>query len=204
MYTTSVVIVQHYFDKKRPLATGITVSGSGVGTLAFGFITHKLLDSVGWQWTMRVQALCMLICIIFGAFYKPLKEALPPINTVGKEASKLLRDQSVENDYGTSISHEKEKCSANQNEKISFIESFRRFFRVPVFRNPMLYMLCASVVTFCFGLHVPYTYTPERAQKLGLSAAQSSHLISIMGISNVVSRVASGLIGESLPTLSIR
>ena len=47
MYVTSMVAVQHYFDKKRAMATGLAVSGSGVGTLVFGFLTQTLLDSFG-------------------------------------------------------------------------------------------------------------------------------------------------------------
>ena len=58
MYLTSMVTVQHYFDKRRALATGLAVSGSGMGMLVFGFLTQFLLDSLGWRNTVRVEVCC--------------------------------------------------------------------------------------------------------------------------------------------------
>ena len=49
MYLPSIVIVGYYFDKKRALATGIAVCGSGIGTFIFGPFTRILLDEYGWK-----------------------------------------------------------------------------------------------------------------------------------------------------------
>ena len=60
MYVTSMVTVQHYFESKRAMATGIAVSGSGVGTLVFGFLTQYLLDHFGWRNCLRIEVgLCI-------------------------------------------------------------------------------------------------------------------------------------------------
>ena len=64
MYVTSMVAVQHWFDKRRAMATGLAVSGSGVGTLTFGYLTQKLVEDVGWRNTVRIQVNSskMLLC----------------------------------------------------------------------------------------------------------------------------------------------
>jgi len=72
MYVTSMVTVQHYFESKRAMATGIAVSGSGVGTLVFGFLTQYLLDQYGWRNCLRVESALMLLGCVCGAVFKPL------------------------------------------------------------------------------------------------------------------------------------
>ena len=44
VYLPSVVIVGYYFEKKRALATGIAVCGSGVGCFAFAPLANFLLE----------------------------------------------------------------------------------------------------------------------------------------------------------------
>ena len=53
--------------------------------------------------------------------------------------------------------------------------------------NPIFSVFSVSLILFCFGYHVPYTYTPERAVKvLGESEQRASMLVSFMGVANVV------------------
>lgn len=39
VYLPSLVIVSHYFDSKRAMATGIAVCGSGIGTIIFAWVS---------------------------------------------------------------------------------------------------------------------------------------------------------------------
>ena len=55
MYVTSMVAVQHYFLKKRAMATGFAVAGSGVGTLVFGYLTQYLIETMGWRKTLIIE-----------------------------------------------------------------------------------------------------------------------------------------------------
>ena len=228
MYVTSMVTVQHYFDKRRAMATGIAVSGSGVGTLTFGLLTSYLLDEVGWQWTLRIQAAIILGGVLCGALYRPLPQAEL---CEAHEKEQLISD-GEKSDYGgtdtskTEGSTLKAQYNGADTTKIegSILKAqyngadttkvgsdvlkhedpncciccpapMSEYFSGEPFRNPIFYTMCFSIIMFCFGYHVPYTYTPERAQKLGLSAGQSSFLVSIMGIANVVSRLTFGWIG---------
>jgi hypothetical protein len=53
----AVSIPSQWFDKRRGLATGIAVSGSGVGGLLLSIATAQLLNSVGLGWTLRITAI---------------------------------------------------------------------------------------------------------------------------------------------------
>lgn len=64
-YVAAVVIVAYYFDKRRSLATGISVCGSGVGTFLFSPIIQYLIEHYGWRGATLILAgifLNMCIC----------------------------------------------------------------------------------------------------------------------------------------------
>ncbi|XP_014774509.1 monocarboxylate transporter 12 [Octopus bimaculoides] len=77
MYLPAIVMVGYYFDKRRALATGIAVCGSGIGNFVFAPIAELLLKEYGWRGSMMITSALMLNGIIFGSFYRPLK---PPKN----------------------------------------------------------------------------------------------------------------------------
>ncbi|KAJ1891890.1 hypothetical protein LPJ66_006662 [Kickxella alabastrina] len=71
IFSPSVSLTSQWHDKTRPLATGIAVAGSGVGGMLFTEITQKLMETVGYKWTLRILAL-ILLCVSgsAGLFYK--------------------------------------------------------------------------------------------------------------------------------------
>lgn len=73
IYLPAVVCVGYYFEKKRSLATGIAVCGSGFGTFVFAPLATFLLESLGgWRGANLVLAGLILSCALFGALMKPL------------------------------------------------------------------------------------------------------------------------------------
>ena len=49
MYLPAVISVSLYFEKKRTIAVGIGMCGSGVGTCVFGPTSQYLLQLYGWK-----------------------------------------------------------------------------------------------------------------------------------------------------------
>ncbi|KAK6061268.1 hypothetical protein COOONC_01065, partial [Cooperia oncophora] len=49
MYCPAIVSVTMYFEKRRSLATGIAVTGAGVGTMVFSPINDFVLTRYGWR-----------------------------------------------------------------------------------------------------------------------------------------------------------
>lgn len=73
IFLPAVVAVGYYFDKKRALATGIAVCGSGVGTFILAPFTAFLLEEYGWRGTMLIQSGLVLNCAVFGSLFRPLE-----------------------------------------------------------------------------------------------------------------------------------
>ncbi|KAG6446020.1 hypothetical protein O3G_MSEX004225 [Manduca sexta] len=73
IYMPAVLTVGFYFEKWRALATGLALCGSGVGTFLMAPLTSKLVEGLGWRLTVIVHAGLLLLCIIFGALFRPIK-----------------------------------------------------------------------------------------------------------------------------------
>lgn len=74
IYLPAIVSVTMYFEKKRSLATGIAVCGSGFGTFIFAPIISKLMEQYGWRGSLLILAGIVLECVLFGALFRPLEE----------------------------------------------------------------------------------------------------------------------------------
>lgn len=56
IYVPAVITTGFYFEKWRALATGISVTGSGIGTIIMGPITKKLINHFSWRGALLIQA----------------------------------------------------------------------------------------------------------------------------------------------------
>ncbi|KAN0065576.1 hypothetical protein ACQY0O_001441 [Thecaphora frezii] len=92
LFIPVVLWLPQWFDKRRGLATGVILSGTGVGGIVFPLVFNALLASVGFRWTLRVWALLHLVLAgLAVAFLRPpiqakprqapvtLRELLPPL-----------------------------------------------------------------------------------------------------------------------------
>ena len=71
-YVTSVLTVAYYFDKRRALATGLAVCGTGIGTFTFAPLIEFLSSLYGWRGTfLIIGAIALNICVC-GALFRPL------------------------------------------------------------------------------------------------------------------------------------
>ncbi|KAK9693242.1 hypothetical protein K7432_013998 [Basidiobolus ranarum] len=68
VFFPSVGIIAEWFSKKRGLASGIAVSGTGVGGLVLGPLTHKLIDIVNVAWTLRIIAIHAFVFLVIATF----------------------------------------------------------------------------------------------------------------------------------------
>ena len=74
IYLPAIVSVTCYFEKKRSLATGIAVCGSGLGTFVFAPLTGYLIVEYGWRGAMLIIAGYVLSCAFFGALFRPVPD----------------------------------------------------------------------------------------------------------------------------------
>lgn len=101
-YVAAVVIVAYYFDKKRSLATGISVCGSGIGTFIFAPLSYILLEEYGWRGTTLILAGLFLNMAVCGLLFRDL----PWTATMNEEKAKerkRRREIKRNKRYGSSV-----------------------------------------------------------------------------------------------------
>jgi len=91
-YLPAIVAVSFYFEKRRSLATGIAVCGSGIGTFIFAPLTNALLEEYSWKGTVLIEAGILLNCILCGMVFRPL---IIPTKQDSAETEALMEDKPV-------------------------------------------------------------------------------------------------------------
>ena len=81
IYLAAMITLTSYFDKKRGLATGIAVCGTGLGTTVLPYIISQALKHFNWQGSMVTLAVIVLLCMVLGLAFRPVK-LLSPSQTV--------------------------------------------------------------------------------------------------------------------------
>ena len=71
-FIPSIVAVSFYFEKRRSIAIGIAVCGTGIGTFAIAPLRNALLSEYSWKGTTLIEAGILLNCIICGTVFRPL------------------------------------------------------------------------------------------------------------------------------------
>ncbi|XP_060076105.1 monocarboxylate transporter 12-like [Ylistrum balloti] len=72
-YVTSIVMVAFYFEKKRALATGLAVCGSGLGTFVFAPLLEYLIEHYTWRGSFLILSGVILNLVVCGTLLRPLK-----------------------------------------------------------------------------------------------------------------------------------
>ncbi|XP_048777927.2 monocarboxylate transporter 12-like isoform X2 [Ostrea edulis] len=109
IYLPSNVIVGYYFEKKRALATGIALCGSGVGTFIFAPASAMMLDAFDWRSLVMIQAGIVLNACVFGMLMRPLEPT--------KKMKQSLRKQGIENARKKAVGNRKRNAHSDSSMK---------------------------------------------------------------------------------------
>ena len=72
IYSPAILCVCYYFDRKRAVAVGIAVCGSGAGALLFPTFMPAVIEHFGWQGSMLILAGFVLQVCVAGSLMRTL------------------------------------------------------------------------------------------------------------------------------------
>ncbi|PBK73137.1 MFS general substrate transporter [Armillaria solidipes] len=81
IFGPSIGIVGHWFRRRRGIAMGLMASGASIGGTVFPIAARKLIDAVGFPWTMRIIGFILVVGL--GIANLTMKRRLPPVNSPG-------------------------------------------------------------------------------------------------------------------------
>ncbi|OUC46346.1 transporter, major facilitator family protein [Trichinella nativa] len=124
IYLPACVFVSYYFDKKRALATGIAVSGSGFGTFVFAPMTVALIDHFGWQGVLWILAGFIANCAVCGALLWPLPA--PRGAKQGNHSTIEQQQHNIENEKSQAKnSKQNKKWTSTDENVVPLVDAFK-------------------------------------------------------------------------------
>ena len=172
-------ILSHWFERKRGLASGIALSGMGMGTFLLVPMTQYFITLSGWRLTFVIIAGLSLavLLIINGIFlrHKPQELGLYPDGMSGNEWAEY-RKRSMEQ-------------SGWSNRDWTLTEAMRtdRFWYLLIF-----FFLTIFIIYAVLTHHVRFLIDQ------GIDAATAAFVFSIIGISSGISRIFWGWLSDHI------
>ncbi|KAH7053893.1 major facilitator superfamily domain-containing protein [Linnemannia elongata] len=77
----ALAVPVQWFDKRRGLASGISVAGSGIGGAALAPLNRYLISRVGYGWALRIMAIIFIV-VVFSVL-PCIRTRVPPIKKGG-------------------------------------------------------------------------------------------------------------------------
>lgn len=111
MYLPSIVMVGYYFDKKRALATGIAVCGSGIGTFVFAPLGSFLVEEYGWRGCNIIISGIILNGVAFSMCFRAL--TIEKKNIISESEIKYRRSHGGSDGDNLKTKRRISECSAS-------------------------------------------------------------------------------------------
>jgi len=178
----STTLITRWFVKRRGIAMGITMSGSGLGPFILSPVVTWMILRWDWQTAFVMQATVMttvvaLMCLVLRNY--PHDMGLQPYGAA-PEASDPP-------DPPTSS----KRTSSPSTSKDSVAQLWRRVLRMEGFWT------LSFINFFCCMCHsIPLVHVVGFAESSGLSAFAAAWVLSLMSLSSIAGRIAWGLFAD--------
>jgi len=134
-FSLNAALMPRWFRRKRGIATGIALSGGGIGFLLFFPLIERLIANVGWRYTYLLYGAAIFIILV------PLKLILLR-NSPKDVGQKIDGDNAPETEEKTDAVQQKPIAGEQQRVHQIFVE---------ICHDPRFWLLAGIV--FCIGLN---------------------------------------------------
>lgn len=179
-YVPAVGAVQRWFVRRRGLASGVAVTGIGLGTLCVPLLAAVLIDWGGWRGAYLVLGMAVLI---LGGAAAILIDDLPSRRGLQPDG-----DAAPNAEGGPG-----ENAAATLTRPADSGVSLARALRSRPF-----WMLYAAAFMVSLGLFIPFVHLVPYAQDAGLTKATGATLFAMIGVGSTAGRFLFGGLADRL------
>ena len=188
--TTSFIIVSQYFNKKKGIAMSFSMLGDGLGTMLIPIVITYLVQEYAYFGAMVIMAGIELNLCAAGGLYRK-----PNIRTKDTSGNVDL-NQDVNGKVVTSN-------LTVSGESIPHLDTGKKF-KMPLtcscilvkFPAFFLYALTVFAMSVCYNTYL--TFLPALGRSLGHPIAPSAFLLSMVGLSDMIGALLSGVIYDRI------
>uniref|UniRef100_UPI00358E9D42 monocarboxylate transporter 12-like isoform X3 n=1 Tax=Myxine glutinosa TaxID=7769 RepID=UPI00358E9D42 len=178
-YSPALVMIDRYFGRRRALAMGIGLSGSGVGTFMLAPIIQFMIVKFSWRGALLILGAFTSNLCICGALMRPIhfKNFAPPEDN----------EEKLEKTAGNESSLWRRAFILVSQSVSCWLGETHTLVRCPLFAAYLL-----SLLLLASGCGIPFVYLVPYAQSHGISFQHASLLLSLTGIMSIVGNVTYG------------
>nr|XP_015818006.2 monocarboxylate transporter 12-B isoform X1 [Nothobranchius furzeri] len=217
-YTPAIALVGCYFRRRRALAYGIAMSGSGIGTFVLAPAVQLLISLCSWRGALLILSGFVANLCVCGALLRPItvQEEEETEDIRGDSCDEKLRcdvssqdielsEKLTQDPKDTHLSSIKESslpcqplsCSENSvpglKRRYCFLSSKEyHFLLLPDFLG-----LAVSLLFLASGCSLPFVYLVPYALSTGVSHQNAAFLMSILGIIDIVGNITFGWLTDT-------
>ncbi|XP_069835193.1 monocarboxylate transporter 12 [Dendropsophus ebraccatus] len=183
-YSPAIAMVGKYFDKRKALAYGIAMSGSGIGTFILAPVVQLLIEQFSWRGALLILGGFVSNLCVCGALMRPinLKDDFAHYSLQQEHNPSEPNQSSMPSSkclpLGQDCTH-KSLCYCSQKE-YSFL------------LTPNFIILAVSFLFLAYGCSPPFVYLVPYALSVGVSHQQAAFLMSILGVIDIVGNITFG------------
>jgi MFS family permease len=178
-YAPSISVVQRWFVKRRGLASGLAVTGIGLGTLGMPVFSAALIHWSDWRTAYLVISILVLICGLGAAI---LITESPEIRGLAPDGDEIKVN-------AINVSQETISAEPAGAREISLKDALR---------SKPFWLLYAGSFSFGLGLFIPFVHLLPFSNDLGLPDATAVMLFSLIGVGSTLGRFLLGSMADKL------
>ncbi|XP_070707835.1 monocarboxylate transporter 12-B [Pempheris klunzingeri] len=221
-YTPAIAMVGCYFRRRKALAYGIAMSGSGIGTFVLAPAVQQLIELYSWRGALLVLSAFVANLCVCGALLRPIRLQEDDEEAAGGgEGESVGEDKpgnisSHDGELAVKLSKESEDRLLSSGKSSSSPSSLppppllsgdpapqlqrRRYFSScflssQEYRFLLLPDFLGLAVSFLFlasGCSLPFVYLVPYALSVGVSHQQAAFLMSILGVIDIMGNITFG------------
>ncbi|MGQ4807249.1 L-lactate transporter [Candidatus Entotheonellaceae bacterium PAL068K] len=178
-FISITTLITRWFQTRRGMAMGLTMSGNGIGPFIFSPVVTWLIFNWDWQTAFLVMSVCMTFVLLLSYLFlrdHPHDVGCKPYGAVVAPAPAVPRSRSQ------AVGPKPDSSAGSLWGKVLRLEGFWSLSWINFFC-----CLCHSI---------PLVHVVGFAQTVGLSAYASAWVLSTLAISSVIGRIYWGLFAD--------
>ncbi|XP_039992046.1 monocarboxylate transporter 12-B-like [Xiphias gladius] len=216
-YTPAIAMVGCYFRRRKALAYGIAMSGSGIGTFVLAPALQLLIELYSWRGALLILSAFVANLCVCGALLRPIAQREDEAEAEGEEEKSAgderrgnissqdvelavkLSKESEDRLLSSGVSASSSPSSLPSGNSAPQVERRRgfssHFLSSQEFRFLLLPDFLGLSVSFLFlasGCSLPFVYLVPYALSAGVSHQHAAFLMSILGVIDIMGNITFG------------
>ncbi|XP_037535998.1 monocarboxylate transporter 12-B-like [Nematolebias whitei] len=197
-YTPAITLVSCYFRRRKALAYGIAMSGSGIGTFVLAPTVQLLIDLYSWRGALLVLSAFVANLCVCGALLRPITVQEEEMEDRGAETCdaelsiKLTKDSEDRTKEPSLLPLPNETPVPQLKQTCCLSSCFLSVKEYHFLLQPDFLGLAVSFIFLASGCSLPFVYLVPYALSTGVSLQNSAFLMSILGVINIVGNITFG------------